>query len=588
MSDERPSRPGEAAEGRDRNANRELVELRARLIVARQQNRELADQLHWLRSGDLSPTARTRLDAERALRATEARYRELVQNANSAIIRWRADGTIVFFNEFAQAFFGYESDEVIGRHVDLLLPDHPSNGSDLGGLVERIVSNPEQFVNNVNENVCRDGRRVWFAWTNRAVFDEAGNVVEVLAVGSDITGQKLAEDALRELNRTLEQRVADRSALAEKRAEQLQALAVELIETEERERRQLAALLHDDLQQTLAGARLQLQAARRDLPPSPELESVERLLETSLDTSRRLSHELSPVVLQHSDLAAALQWLGQRFRERFDLEVEVIADGIVAFDSPPLKAFLFRAARELLFNVVKHAGVSSARLVYAHVEDRIALTVEDQGAGFELSVLEPADRPAGFGLLTLRERASYMGGGFSIESTPGQGTRVSLTLPLELVQAADAAAPAAAPTPELTAARQLAEPAQRADIRVLLVDDHRVMRQGLVGMISGRPGVSVIGEAADGRDGVEEARRLRPDVVIMDVSMPEMDGVEATRIIKAELPEVRVIGLSMYDDEQIVRAMRQAGAESFVTKSASSAELLEAIYGLARTTPPES
>ena len=120
-------------------------------------------------------------------------------------------------------------------------------------------------------------------------------------------------------------------------------------------------------------------------------------------------------------------------------------------------------------------------------------------------------------------------------------------------------------------------------VRVLIADDHKVMRQGLIRIIDGKPDISVVGQAVNGREALELTRQLRPDVVVMDVSMPEMDGVEATRRIKADFPEVRVIGLSMFDDEHSSKAMREAGAESFVSKSASSSELLKSIYGMERT-----
>ena len=142
-------------------------------------------------------TARKLVEA--ALREREARYRELVQNANSAILRWRRDGTIVFFNEFAQRFFGYDADEVMGKPVSILVPEQESSGQDLTGLVEDIVAHPDRFVNNVNENLLKDGRRVWMAWTNQPILDEHGDVAEVLAVGSDIT----ALHALQEQERLL-------------------------------------------------------------------------------------------------------------------------------------------------------------------------------------------------------------------------------------------------------------------------------------------------------------------------------------------------------------------------------------------------
>ena len=136
--------------------------------------------------------------AAEALRKSEARYRELVQNANSAIIRWKRDGTLVFFNEYAQSFFGYSEADILGKHVGILVPEFDSAGRDLKVLVRDIVRHPERYVQNVNENVCRDGRRVWMAWTNRPVFDEDGKVREILAVGTDMTERRRIEEALRE------------------------------------------------------------------------------------------------------------------------------------------------------------------------------------------------------------------------------------------------------------------------------------------------------------------------------------------------------------------------------------------------------
>ena len=135
--------------------------------------------------------------SERLLQDSEKRYRELVQNANSAIIRWQRDGTIVFFNEFAQAFFGYRAEEVLGRHISLIVPQRESNGTDLSSLVGDIVAHPEHYANNINENLCRDGRRVWMNWTNRAILGPDGEVTEILAVGSDITRLRQTAQELR-------------------------------------------------------------------------------------------------------------------------------------------------------------------------------------------------------------------------------------------------------------------------------------------------------------------------------------------------------------------------------------------------------
>jgi DNA-binding NarL/FixJ family response regulator len=122
-------------------------------------------------------------------------------------------------------------------------------------------------------------------------------------------------------------------------------------------------------------------------------------------------------------------------------------------------------------------------------------------------------------------------------------------------------------------------------IRILLVDDHVVMRQGLSCLLHGHSDLEVIGEAADGHGALNKARELKPDVILMDISMPRMNGMEATRIIHSELPDIRIIGLSMYDDVETTRAILSAGAVAFLTKSGHSDDLLSTIRGNGRKKP---
>jgi PAS domain S-box-containing protein len=385
-----------------------------------------------------------------------------------------------------------------------------------------------------------------------------------------------AHEVVRQMNVKLEQQVAERTALAEARAKQLQSLAVELLETEERERRQFAHLLHDDLQQMLAAAKMQLQIVSDSFLNEPAISNVNNIIEKSIEKARRLSHELSPPILNHSGLIPALHWLVQRMAANFDLEVEFETHVERNQEFAPLKTFIFRAVQELLFNVVKHAGVNRAQMVLSGTDSYLSITVSDEGHGFNPDILDKSK--AGFGLMSIRERANYIGGNLSIDSTPGKGSRLTLIIPLivSIDDVKQQQLPAVSPkieSPEVPVTFV-------SDVtRVLFADDHHVMRQGLIKLVSGQPNIQVVGEAANGQEALDQAHHLRPDVVVMDVSMPEMDGVEATRRIKAELPEIRVIGLSMFDDEHISQTMREAGAEAFVSKTASTAELLNAIFG---------
>jgi signal transduction histidine kinase/ActR/RegA family two-component response regulator len=390
-----------------------------------------------------------------------------------------------------------------------------------------------------------------------------------------------AQQDLHRLNDVLEQRVVDRTALAEARAKQLQALAVELIQAEERERQRIATLLHDDLQQNLVAIRFHLQAIHEQMSQPAELSDVEQMLTSSIVLTRHLAHELSPAIIHHSELPSVLEWLSMQMRKRFGLEVHIKTERVPELESLALKAFIFRAVQELLFNVVKHAGVQRAQVHLTGTDHELSITVSDEGAGFDPAILESSTAASGLGLLSLRERASYIGGRLFIESAPGQKSRITITVPLSLArEAPKPSEPKVADPPGLASAMVYDE--KSTGIRLMIVDDHKVMRQGLIRLVSGQPDIQVAGEAQSGQEAIEMALRIRPDAIVMDISMPEMDGIEATRRIKSELPEVRVIGLSMFEDEYIARAMRQAGAEVLVSKTASMAELLKAIYGLTR------
>jgi CheY-like chemotaxis protein len=184
----------------------------------------------------------------------------------------------------------------------------------------------------------------------------------------------------------------------------------------------------------------------------------------------------------------------------------------------------------------------------------------------------------GLGLLGLKERARHIGGDLFIHSVPGRGSKITVSIPSTFTQALPKEPDVLIKTQDSPASgRTHAKSA--STIRVMLVDDHQVMRQGLVRLFSAQPDIQIAGEAANGQEAVELAQQIKPDAILIDISMPRMDGIEATRLIKSRLPAVRIIGLSMHGDEPAGRALIEAGAEALVNKTASSADLLSTIYG---------
>jgi signal transduction histidine kinase len=239
---------------------------------------------------------------------------------------------------------------------------------------------------------------------------------------------------LANLNQTLEQRVTQRTAEAVERAQKLRLLSAELSLAEERERRRIARVLHDDVQQMLMGARLYLRALSKTKSAAKRngiIEEIEEMLERSFNLTRSLSVELSPPVLHEGGLAAALEWLAAQTRKHHNIQVSVEADSSANPKAADVRVFLFQAVRELLLNAVKHGGGSAVHIVMTSAGlSKVRIVVADRGPGFDPAALDLQQiGPGGLGLFNIRERVSGFEGELQIESAPGRGTRITLVAP---------------------------------------------------------------------------------------------------------------------------------------------------------------
>ena len=530
-----------------------------------------------------------RKQAETALKQSEERFRKTFEGAATGIAITDWQGRFVQCNPAYAQIVGYSAEELrVVVFADLV---HPEDREATLVQIHRLMAGELPYFEIENRYLHKSGIPVWVHKRVSILRDDTGAPANLLALVTDTTERKRAAEALLRLNATLEQRVQERTAelsqavqTLEWQSGQIRSLASELTMAEQRERSHLAELIHDGLQQLLVAAKFRLDLLARGADPAIRqgCDEVVGLLNGALDDARSLTSQLSPPILRTGGLLAGLTWLVRWSRETHRLTVHLQAP-IWEMPALPedLTVLLFQSVRELLFNVVKYAQVSEASIALAQTPEGLTITVADQGVGFDPTQLRARGGvTGGFGLARTRHRLELLGGTLDIASAPGQGTRVTLAVRAPKV---DRPAPPAERSEEGAPIPAAGAPAsgEQRKVRVLLADDHQVVRQALAQMLRAEPDVEVVGEAGTGTAAVTLVRQLAPDVVLMDINMPELNGIEATGAIHAETPAVRVIGLSMYDSADQQAAMQQAGAVAYVSKSAPAEELLAAIRACA-------
>ncbi|MEX2574635.1 MAG: PAS domain S-box protein [Balneolaceae bacterium] len=380
--------------------------------------------------------------------------------------------------------------------------------------------------------------------------------------------RKQAEEQLHTMNDTLEERVQERTEALLAYQDQLRSLAARLSETEEMGRQQLATELHDNLGQILAIGKMELDLMANDEMPDHILSGIGRVTELMSDAirhTRELMSDLKPAPsIDKDDLVSNIEWVAQKMA-KYGLDVSIKDDGQPKPLEESMRIALCQSVRELLFNVVKHAGVDKADVILSRLDKQVQVTVKDEGKGFSIGdkKAEPTKK-GGFGLFNMQERMEWLKSSVKINSSPGEGTEVNLFIPVDPVDnkehenESDLSKSTVMTTGHISTGTK---------IKVLIADDHKMMRKGLSRLIEEQDDLMVIAEASNGREAVELTYEYSPDVIIMDINMPEMNGIEATsRIIGDALP-VRIIGLSFHEEEDVAQAMLDAGASIYLTKS---------------------
>jgi PAS domain S-box-containing protein len=338
----------------------------------------------------------------------------LMQHAPQATVVLTADALIreILGNPGA---LGYQRADLLGRNVmDLIHPDE-ARAAEQGRWLANLIDKPDQVLR--VEHRIRHRRGTWHVFESliKNCLDEptiAGLVVCIRPA----TWLGRMRQRLRQYRQTLRD------------------LCQELTLSDEHQRQTIASDLHDDLAQTLALAKMRLDALRDTTPAghtATALDEVIGLIRGASETTRAVALDLSPPILLESDLHTALRCLADQIAARYGLKIQIERHGEDVAIPQVLRILLYRAVRELLINVAKHADVDAARVELYRNRQAVRITVADLGAGFDATMLS-AQRSASpsMGIRSVRRRIESVDGRLEIRSQPGQGTLMTLILPL--------------------------------------------------------------------------------------------------------------------------------------------------------------
>ena len=501
----------------------------------------------------------------------EEQARALMQAIPDLVFLLGLDGRYIeIFSAPAEDLF-VPREQLLGRKVTEVLP--PPVGQDCMDAILQLKS--PRDVSSFSYELPIEGKTRWFE--GRVALCGENTVIVLVR---DFTEQRLAELQLRDANSTLQ-----------RRAQRLQRLEQELTRVEQRERRRMAHLLHDNLQQLLVGAKFGVSILADHAQNSEDLACAREVTETlneAIHQSRMLTADLCPPILYEGSLKQSLEWIKNHVARLHSLDVTLFIDEKSNSHSlaDPIRFTIFNSIQELLLNIVKHSGVSEATLrVENSPPNTLIIVVSDKGCGPPPDLFEQEDNGLeGFGLFTLQERVASLGGTVDITTPPQGGCTVTLSIPVVVTdplenQVKSTGKPDPSDLPQAASYNARG----KGPIRVLLADDHAVLREGLIRILLQETSFSIVGEAEDGETAVQLADQLTPHVVLMDVMMPGIGGAEATRRIRRAHPEIQVIALSMYEERERGAEMREAGAADYITKSQAAVSVADAIRSCCKT-----
>jgi PAS domain S-box-containing protein len=501
------------------------------------------------------------------LQGSEHAYRVLVESINDGVATLDGAGVILYANSRFAAIFRVSAGDFVGTPLQSHVSR--SNGEILQTLIGKGLSDSTQGEIALD---ALEGRSRVVRLALSPVKNSEPRTVCIVA--TELTDLVEANEALRSNEEALRQ------------------LSARLLQLQDEERRHIARDLHDITGQKLA---VQSMALAQVLKTSGlDAESRRILTECSAlskqvgEEIRTLSYLLHPPLLDELGLSSAVKWYVEGYQRRTGIRVKLDVAADLVRLAPDVEVTLFRVIQESLTNVHRYSGSAEAYLRLKVTSNKIELQIGDFGKGMHPDMIDFKTGKMvrlGVGIQGMNERIRQLSGRLEITSRPNQGTVVTATLPVSYPQTM-AAVEAASAAASLLSSSQAEIPVPSRSVsrkQILIADDHEMLRRGVRTLLENEPDWEICGEAFDGQDAVAKANSLRPDLVILDINMPVLNGLAAVRLILRNRPQTKILVFTVHDSDQTVKEIQAAGAHRFLSKSNASDDLLRVVRELLGT-----
>jgi two-component system NarL family sensor kinase len=525
---------------------------------------ELEETLRAIRTGEVDAVvvSAPKGDQVFTLQGAEHPYRLLVETIDEGAATLSNDGTILYSNRSFANIFDAQLERFIGTPLENFVSDQYAPA--LRALIQSAAKGVARGEIRLIDSAGR-ARTVRLTLTRSTQF----GMEALCAVATELTELVETNEALRVTESSLRQ------------------LSGRLLQLQDEERRRIARDLHDTTGQKIAALSMSLDRVARLLDSKkPErqeaLEEGREIVRMIGEEIRTLSYLLHPPLLDESGIGSAIRWYSEGFQKRSGIKLNVNISPDLGRLSTEVEMALFRVVQESLTNVHRYSGSPDADISVKTEGDAVKLQVVDHGKGIEAGssrVKVEGIAALGVGIPGMRERLRQLGGQLEVDFGR-DGTRVSASVPI-----------AKAKVPDRTGDYEVAIVAPTngnsngdaktttSDMRrrILIADDHEVMRRGVRGLLESHDEWAVCGEAFEGREVVVKSRELRPDLIIMDINMPGLTGIDAAQQIRKENPTAKILFFSVHESAQTVREVVNAGAQGYVAKSRAGHDLVDAV-----------